>query len=184
MALQVSMYASGLAEQPVCWWKWEFEKVQWEVIQGQKQPVKSLAVGWIQAKKWSLLKQLHRLSSLHFYFSILLWFSLRWNKRKNHVDILSACLPLGMVLTVLLVGCKFVLYPLPYLQASQAHSGGKWCWRGHWGRVGKKIVAKCGSFRYLSQGSLSLSKSQCMAWLPDQISSYVLQTHNGNYRVL
>lgn len=28
-------------------------------------------------------------------------------------------------------------------QASQAHSGGKWCWGYRWGRVGKKIGAKC-----------------------------------------
>lgn len=187
VTLQISKYASGLTEQHVRWRKWEFDKVQCEVVQGHRQPAKSLAVGWIQARKWSLLKQhpgcLHSIFIFQFYHEFLL----SQKERKNHVQMFSASVFFCVLAQGMdtegtagrLQGCLISL-TIP----SQAHGGGKWCWRGHWGRVGKKIGAKCGGFRYLSRGSVSLGESQCTAWLPDQLSSQVLHTHNGKYRVL
>lgn len=68
MASQVSKYASMLSEHHGVWWKRKLDKVECEVMQGHKRQVKSLAVGWIQAKKWSLLKLAALI--LFFFFPI------------------------------------------------------------------------------------------------------------------
>ena len=133
------------------------EKVQCEVTQNHKQPVKYISSHVAP-----------RLSAFHFYFSNLF--------HNFHRDKKPSVFPSALTLGI------DIERPLLCV-VKQAHIVGA---NGVERRLHRSwsLWPPCLNHAgYLSLAPVCLSEKQCTAWLPDQVSSYVLKTHRGNYRV-
>lgn len=167
----------------------DFEKVQVEVIQGHRQPVKSLALGRIEAKKWSVVKQ--HLGCLHSSFILHFYSDFYWGRRikKDIWRYFSSfgfplCVgPGGWIQKVPLAGCKLILYRLHTASFTSAQWGQMMLKRPLRKKIGAKCecVCVCGGS---SGTSVTLGESRCSAWLLDRASSQVLHRHNGDYKLL
>lgn len=153
MTLQVSKRASGLTEQHAHWCKWE--KVQCEVTQGHRRSVKTLAVGWIQAKKKSLYSNsTHTVIPFLFFYFFMIFIEVEGKMKScRYFQLLCVDSRDGYRRYCWWVTSLF------YIAIPASFTSTQWGQMKPKRPVSRKIGAKCVGFRCLTQGSVSLSKS-------------------------